>query len=213
MAQNIYDGVLPHGCFDVTVLETLLPYVADSFQWNTDATVLRSLNSSGNPKRQKVVEKFTDGSADFQIADVNVAAPSIGYHFAIDANQDGTVEPYIVTKVGRVFQQDGEYKCKVDVARCVNPFPYFVGVNTAAKSLTNATPMTNVTVAAYFPPGEVIKAATPYAASGLPTNVSINTTSGLISGTPNTVGTFASTITVNSASGLVGALQITWTVA
>jgi Putative Ig domain len=51
-----------------------------------------------------------------------------------------------------------------------------------------------------------------YGASGLPTGVSVSTTTGLISGTTTTQGTFGVTITATDARGATGSASFTWTV-
>ncbi|MET8979547.1 M4 family metallopeptidase [Streptomyces sp. NPDC004539] len=50
-----------------------------------------------------------------------------------------------------------------------------------------------------------------YAASGLPTGLSISST-GLISGTPTTAGTYSTTVTVTDSAGTTGTASFTWTV-
>jgi subtilase family serine protease len=51
-----------------------------------------------------------------------------------------------------------------------------------------------------------------YAASGLPTGLSINAGSGLISGTPTAAGTFNVTVTVTDNTGASGSASFTWTI-
>ncbi len=52
-----------------------------------------------------------------------------------------------------------------------------------------------------------------YSASGLPTGLSINSSTGLISGTPTTAGTYTITVTVRDSTGASGSVTFTWTVA
>ena len=52
-----------------------------------------------------------------------------------------------------------------------------------------------------------------YSATGLPAGLSINSTTGLISGTPTTAGTSNVTVTATDSTGPSGATQFTWTVA
>ncbi|WHT17465.1 S8 family serine peptidase [Crossiella sp. CA-258035] len=51
-----------------------------------------------------------------------------------------------------------------------------------------------------------------YAASGLPAGLTINATSGLISGTPTTAGTSSVTVTVTNADGKTGTAKFSWTI-
>ncbi|MEU8578612.1 M4 family metallopeptidase [Streptomyces asoensis] len=51
-----------------------------------------------------------------------------------------------------------------------------------------------------------------YAATGLPAGLSINSSTGLISGTPTTAGTSSTTVTVTDGTGATGTAAFTWTV-
>ncbi|WP_416981713.1 M4 family metallopeptidase [Streptomyces sp. T028] len=51
-----------------------------------------------------------------------------------------------------------------------------------------------------------------YAASGLPTGLSISSSTGLISGTPTTAGSYSTTVTVTDSTGATGTASFTWTV-
>ncbi|MER6129924.1 M4 family metallopeptidase [Streptomyces sp. NPDC001795] len=51
-----------------------------------------------------------------------------------------------------------------------------------------------------------------YAASGLPTGLSINSSTGVISGTPTAAGTYSTTVTVTDSTGATGTASFSWTV-
>ncbi|WBO68270.1 M4 family metallopeptidase [Streptomyces camelliae] len=51
-----------------------------------------------------------------------------------------------------------------------------------------------------------------YSASGLPSGLSINGSTGLITGTPTTAGTYSTTVTVTDSTGATGTATFTWTV-
>jgi subtilase family serine protease len=51
-----------------------------------------------------------------------------------------------------------------------------------------------------------------YSASGLPTGLSINSSTGLISGTPSAAGTFSVTVTAKDTTGASGSASFTWTI-
>ncbi|MER6227253.1 M4 family metallopeptidase [Streptomyces sp900105755] len=51
-----------------------------------------------------------------------------------------------------------------------------------------------------------------YAATGLPSGLSINGSTGAITGTPTTAGTYSTTVTVTDSTGATGTASFTWTV-
>ncbi|MYW21910.1 hypothetical protein GT039_41645, partial [Streptomyces sp. SID2955] len=55
-------------------------------------------------------------------------------------------------------------------------------------------------------------AALTYSASGLPTGLSVNSSSGLITGTASTAGTYQVTVTATDTTGASGSTSFTWTV-
>jgi hypothetical protein len=213
------DGILPHGSFDVTILQDGQAYVADSFNFDENTKKLQSMSARGRVSRQKVIITDTTFSADFQLVDEDTDAPRPRHAFAIDADKDGVVEPYLIEKSGRVYQQEGEYKCKVSGFAMVNPLIYIPATTRTPADRTDASggAITSVTLGAYVP-RDVTLSATPYVATGLPTGLSCST-AGVLSGTPSTPGAYTPVIKVTSTrvvdgttETLYGVAKFTWTI-
>jgi hypothetical protein len=213
------DGILPHGSFDITILQDGQAYVAENFNLEENSKKIQSSSARGRVSRQKVIITDSTFSADFQLADEDTDAPRPSHVFAVDADRDGVVEPYQIEKAGRVYAQEGEYKCKVSGFAMVNPLIYIPATSRTPEDRGSVTgsAITSLTLGAYVP-RDVTLAATPYTATGLPTGLTCST-AGVISGTPSAIGAFAVTVkvaatrTVDGVSeALVGAAKFTWTI-
>lgn len=188
------DGPLPSGTFELTVLETGDRFIADNFSFDTDAALMRSMTTSGRLGRQKPVEKASDGSCDIQLADELTKCPKVGHTFAVDADKDGVVEGYMVTKPGRTFKVDEEFKAKIAITRLVNPLIFGNTGKTTAQleaglADVSASPISAIDLDAYVPPNVVLDAS-PWSATGLPTGITISASTGGLSGTPSAPGTY-----------------------
>lgn len=213
------DGLLPHGSFDVTILQDGLAYVADNFSTDENTKKLQSMSARGRVRRRKVIIVDTTFSADFQLAEEDTDAPRPRHAFAIDADRDGNAEPYQIEKVGRVYAADGEFKCKVAGFAMENPLIYIPATSRTPADRTDASAgaITSVTLGAYLP-RDVTLNATPYTATGLPTGLTCST-AGVISGTPSTTGTYSTVIKVSAKrtvdgveETLTGVAKFTWTI-
>ena len=184
------DGPLPHGSFNVVINETGQSFIATAFATDNDSKLIRAMDANGVADRQKIVPTFVDGSCELQFDNVAIMVPDVGSTFAVDANQDGVVEPYIVVKPGRTYQQDDMFKAKVTIAAAQRACIYFSN-GSATKNLTSANGValanTNIlTEAAYLPNGHTLVASS-WSASGLPAGLTIAAGNGTITGTPTRV--------------------------
>lgn len=214
--DSVADGELPHGSFDITILETGEPFVADNFSGDDDAKLLRSNNRNGNPLRQKVIGGFWDGSCDLQCDNELTKKPRYGMTFVADEDKDGTPEPFMVVKSGRTFTNDDAYKFKATITKCVNPVIYATGGKTTVQLFDgithpSASAIGSITFAAYLPKGDVIASAV-WSATGLPTGISINASTGALTGTPTAPGVYTTTIKVTLANNKKGTRQFVWTI-
>jgi hypothetical protein len=219
----VADGALPHGSFEITMLETFQIFVADNFKFDNNAKKIQSLSRSGRASRHKVIPTDSTGSADFQIPDILVPAPSPRETFAVDADQDGVVEPYQVEKSGGTFTSDDAIKSTVSIYAMVNPLIYDSVTlrDLVLPAATHAVALVATNALAAFLPRNVVLGATPWTATGLPAGVAIAAATGVISGTPGGVAATyivkikcAGTIVIDGVSETrVGVRTYVWVVA
>ncbi|MDJ0753197.1 MAG: carbohydrate-binding protein [Ardenticatenaceae bacterium] len=81
-------------------------------------------------------------------------------------------------------------------------------VNSPGDQTNDMGDSVNLSISASDPDGDSLT----YSASGLPTGLSINTSSGTISGSPSASGTYNVTVTVNDGNGGTANTSFTWTV-
>ncbi|MEV4433898.1 M4 family metallopeptidase [Streptomyces sp. NPDC049585] len=74
------------------------------------------------------------------------------------------------------------------------------------------TSIVNTAVSLQIKASSSTSGALTYAATGLPAGLSINSSTGLISGTPTTTGTSSVTVTVKDSAGKTGSVSFKWTV-
>ena len=101
-----------------------------------------------------------------------------------------------------------------DIAGATGTRSFTVDIN-AAPSITAPATLPDWTISSAYPATTVTAAngtAPPYtwAASGLPTGMSINASSGVIAGTPSVSGNFSVTVTVTDAAGATGTRNYTF---
>ncbi|MFF4844725.1 putative Ig domain-containing protein [Streptomyces collinus] len=93
----------------------------------------------------------------------------------------------------------------------------FTGTTSTGNTVTVTNPgsqstTTGGSVSLQIKASDSAGAALTYSASGLPTGLSVNSTSGLISGTASTAGTYQVTVTATDSTGASGSTSFTWTV-
>jgi hypothetical protein len=206
-SPELSDGVLPTGVFDITVLESGVSYAANNFSADVDSVVVRRKSSLATPSAQKIIEAFVDGTCDLQLATPGTAKPKVNMAFVADEDGDGTAEPFIITKIGKTFEQEGETKLKVSVSRAVAPVIYGGTGKTTAELYAGITyassgPITTLGLDAYLPPGWTLKASS-WAFSGLPAGLTGSASNGDITGTPTTPGVNYVKVTVQAERSII----------
>jgi len=178
------DGNLPHGSFDITILEISGEiFTADNFQWSEEPNAdLTRMRKDGTPKSSKVLKGFITGSADIQLPDADVAEPQVNDTFTIGS--DG----YYITGRGRTYTSNDEYKMSVNIRRCVNPL---ITNPVASQTFTQSNSINTITASAVGPESGL---SYTWSAENLPSGLSIDSSTGEISGTPDTVESVTATI-------------------
>lgn len=200
------DGPLPTGSYELTFNEiSNETYVADNFQWGEDSsTDVSRMLATGGPKGSKVVKGFRNGSCDLQLADDDATEPDINDTFVIGN------KGYFITSRGQTRNVNDEYKFNANIRMCVNPL---ITTPAADVPLTQSVAMTDINSAATGPEASMTYT---WSATNLPTNVAINTSTGVISGTPSAVETVTATIkaTATDSGGVerIGVRKIKFTV-
>jgi hypothetical protein len=183
------DGLLPTGSYDITFLELPLElYTADNFQWDQETNFDGSRTfATGKPKSSKVIDGHINGSMDLQLADEDTALPRINHTFVIGDHG------YYVTGRGTTRTANDEIKLRVSIRRCVNPLISYH----ADQALTEDVAITAIAPSATGPESGL---SYTWAATGLPTGVTINASTGEITGTPTAVETTTATITATTTN-------------
>ena len=134
-------------------------------------------------------------TSSFQTANVPVTVTGVGF-FDFLHGQTGVAPNGIELHAVQDIQFGGGTNGTLTVA---NPGNQTTTVGTAASLQISASDSAGGTLS--------------YAATGLPAGLSINRTTGLISGTPTTTGTSNVTVTATDSTGPSGSAQFTWTIA
>jgi hypothetical protein len=143
--------------------------------------------------RNEFTAKFTPTSS-FQTANIPVTITGVGF-FDFLHGQTGVAPNGI------------ELHAVLDVQ---------FGATTTAVTVTNPGAQTSTvgrSASLQIAANDSAGAALTYRATGLPAGLSINATTGLISGTPTTAGMSSVTVTASDSAGRTGSTQFTWTIA
>ncbi|HXA60533.1 MAG TPA: discoidin domain-containing protein [Streptosporangiaceae bacterium] len=129
----------------------------------------------------------------------------------------GGVQTLTVSGTGRYIRMNGTTRA-TGYGYSLWEFQVFTNSNTSGNTITITNPGNQTTTAGTAASVQISATDSAagqtltYSATGLPTGLSINTTSGLISGTPTTAGTFNTTVTAKDGTGATGTAAFVWTV-
>ena len=142
--------------------------------------------------------RFNSTFGDLSILST-VAAPAKG---AVSYSIVGTVGTVTYTPtIGQSGADSFTYKAAGGLGNETNTRTITVSIQGAAPIVTSAATATGTAGQAFSYQVTASNAPASFSASGLPAGVSINTSTGLISGTPTVSGSFASTVSATNPSG------------
>ncbi|HTB52216.1 MAG TPA: putative Ig domain-containing protein, partial [Ferruginibacter sp.] len=150
-------------------------------------------------------DEFNEGNEIAETAENQSQIPTGSGYFGLDEDGTPVSSDYYLR-----LTNDGGKMFKGQIAlTATRPTPYFV---TAAPAVRNLT--TTSGIAGTYLTYNIAASAAPtsFNATGLPAGLSVNTSTGVISGIPTTAGTYTTTLSATNATG-TGTLPITFTIA
>ena len=185
---------------------------------------VRIAASSPNSAVDLTAFKNTDGSVAIVALNTATSADPIAYTLSGTGTANGaTVTPYLTNSANDVAAQapatvsGGAFSATIP-ARSLVTYVIPAASNSPGNTVTVSNPgnQTGTTGTAVSLPVAATDSASgqtlSYAAAGLPTGLSISSSTGLISGTPTAGGTFTVTVTATDGTGATGSTTFTWTV-
>jgi O-glycosyl hydrolase len=168
--------------------------------------------------------KNTNGTISVVVLNTGSAADSVTYSLAGTGTPNGaTVTPYLTNSSSSVAAQattsvsGGAFSSTIP-ARSLETYVVGTSGTTTGNTVTvtnpgNQTTATGTAVSLQVHASDSASGQTlSYSATGLPTGLSINSSTGLISGTPTAAGTSSVTVTATDTTGASGSAPFTWTV-
>jgi O-glycosyl hydrolase len=168
--------------------------------------------------------KNTNGTISVVVLNTGSAADSVTYSLSGTGTPNGaTVTPYLTNSADDIAAQattsvsGGAFSSTIP-ARSLETYVVGTSGTTTGNTVTVTSPGNQTTAAgtAVSLPVQASDSASgqtlSYSATGLPAGLSINSSTGLISGTPTTAGTSSVTVTATDTTGASGAASFTWTV-
>lgn len=190
MSSFSQDGNLPHGSIDdITIIETNESYTVESFQRSEGSTVIERMHNDGVGAASKAVPTFTTANMTVQL---DSASTPLKVNDTFEYANSG----WYVSENGRTFSINESYLQTATVRKCQNPLitnPGTVAETTLA--LTQSTAITAIACSAVGPESGLTYT---WSLTGAPAGLSINSSTGEITGTPTTVST--GTFTINCAT-------------
>ncbi len=171
--------------------------------------------------------KNTDGTVSIVVLNTGSGSDTVSYSLSgTGTASNATVTPYVTNGSNSIAAQSaitasgGAFTATIPGRSLVT---YVVGgactsnCNTNQVTVTNpgnqTTASTGTAVSLQIQASDSAAGQTlTYSASGLPTGLSINSSTGLISGTATTAGTYNVTVTATDTTGASGSASFTWTV-
>jgi hypothetical protein len=176
----------------------------------TLAAIASSLNipDVGNVGSTPVTFKLAPSSpAGWNITNDVLTGVSTEDPEIIASTADGDVVYFTLSGISTT--DDGVFYTNSDANPCVTGTPDTVSVVNPGTQTTTVDNGVVLNISASATDGDTIAS---YSAAGLPAGLSLNTTTGVISGTPTSLGSSTVTVTALSRNGVSGSATFTWNV-
>ncbi len=177
-------------CYNILVSAAPIRYLYIDDSLGEEAVETRAAKPSGAPMGSKTTAGFESGALKLQLAKITDKLPRPGY-IIYALGKWWKVGPVAPTR-----SKDNPIQFSLTLTRLYNPCITRVLAEDGepySLALTNSTPMTAFDASAS---NTRAGATVAYAATGLPSGLTINASTGEISGTPSGAGTYTATLTV-----------------
>lgn len=177
-------------CYNILVSSSPIRYLYVDDSLGEEATETRAAKPSGEPMGSKTTAGFESGALKLQLAKITDTLPRPGY-IIYALSKWWKVGPVSPTR-----SKDNPIQFTVQLTRLYNPI--ITELLTTDGDLKSYTGTTSGAITAIDASASNTRAGATvaYSATGLPASVTINASTGEITGTPGATGTYTPTVTV-----------------
>jgi hypothetical protein len=207
LIDDMHDGTINDGD---TWLSSNLPTILNSPEYTSGSTAVFITwdEGTGGSTGENCVSNTTDASCNVATIVVSPSTPvgtasaTLFSHYSLLATTEQLLGLPLLGQAATATSMTSAFNLAPTSGNTVTV------TNPGSRTATVGTPVSLQVTAADSASGQTLT----YGASGLPAGLSINSATGLISGTPTTAGTDSVTITATDTTGAHGSAAFTWRV-